>query len=367
MMSRGSRLHHPDYFLMALVLVIVLFGFVMLASASSDLGKVRFNDGYYYLKHQALYGLSLGVLGFILGAFIKYDRYRKVAFFMLVGTVILLLLVFTPLGVTTNSATRWLQISSFRFQPAELLKLTFIIYLAAWLSRSNSKRNTSFSEGLLPFSIVSGLVGGLLILQPATSTVVILLGAGLVVYFLSGANMKHIGLMALFAVVCIGLIVYVTPYRRDRILGFIQHGQHLEGKNFQVNQALIAIGSGGFTGVGYGRSVIKGSLPASVDDSIFAIIGEELGFAGSGILILLFGMLVLRLFWLSQKAPNMFGRLMLVGFGTIIAFQSIVNMGAISGILPLTGVPLPFISYGGTALVVFLTMMGITVNVSRYT
>lgn len=366
-MSSSSRAHRPDYFLLALVLVLIVFGFVMLVSASSELGKIQFNDSYYYLKHQFLYGFLPGLVGFLIALNLRYAGYRSISLLMLLGTVILLVLVFTPLGIEANSATRWIHIGPVRFQPAELLKLTFIIYLAAWLSKINAKRSVSFWKGLLPFLIISGMIGTLLILQPATSTVAILLGAGLIVYFLSGASWKYIAGTILAAVVCVGLIIYATPYRRARILGFLQPSEHQETKNYQVRQALTAIGAGGFAGAGYGRSMIKRSLPASTDDSIFAIVGEEFGFMGSGVLVVLFATLVLRFFWLARQAPDPFGRLMLFGFGIIIALQSLVNMGSISGILPLTGVPLPFISYGGTALAVFMTMTGIAANVSKYT
>ncbi len=364
---RSIHTHRPDYFLIALVLVIVVFGFIMLASASSELGKVRYNDSYYYVRHQLLYGLSFGIVGFFLASFVRYSRYRTLALPMLAVTILLLLLVFTPLGVEANSATRWIHLGPIRFQPAELLKLTLIIYLAAWLSRPNMQRSSSLFRGFLPFLVVLGIVGALLLLQPATSTVMILLGTGMVLYFLSGAKLRYIAGTIFLMLVTVGLIIYATPYRRERILGFLEPGKHQETKNFQVSQALTAIGAGGFTGAGYGRSLMKSNLPGSVDDSIFAVIGEELGFAGSASLVALFAALVFRFFLLARRAPDLFGRLMLVGFGTIIALQSLVNMGAISGLLPLTGVPLPFISYGGTALAVFLTMTGVAVNVSKYT
>ncbi|MBI2623676.1 MAG: cell division protein FtsW [Candidatus Liptonbacteria bacterium] len=367
MFRRSTTGHRPDYFLVALVLVITVFGLVMLASASSELGKARYNDSFYFIRHQLLYGLSFGIVGFFCAAVVRYTRYRGLALLMLALTVVLLILVFTPVGVEANNATRWLQLGPIRFQPAELLKLTLIIYLAAWLSRSNAQRGMSAVRGWFPFLVVLGAVGTLLILQPATSTVLILLGTGLTLYFLSGAKLRYIAGTVFLVLVCVGLIIYATPYRRERILGFLEPEKHQETKNFQVNQALTAIGAGGFTGAGYGRSIIKTTLPASIDDSIFAVVGEELGFAGSVSLIALFGVLVLRFFWIARRAPDLFGRLMLAGFGTVIALQSLVNMGAISGLLPLTGVPLPFISYGGTALAVFLTMTGVAVNVSKYT
>ncbi len=365
-MLNAPRGRHIDYFLIVLVTVLVIFGMVMLVSASSNLGKIQYNDSYYYVKHQLLYGFLFGLIGFFLTANIRYTRYRSWALPMLLITIVFLILIFTPFGIQVNSATRWLKFGPIRFQPAELLKLTFIMYMAAWLSRPNSKRSVALWKGLIPFIIVSGLVGGLLIFQPATSTVAILLISGLTLYFLSGASIKYILGTVLIAIFCVSAIIYATPYRRERILGFLEQNQHQDTKNYQVSQAMTAIGSGGLTGKGYGLSYIKDTLPASVDDSIFAVIGEELGFIGSGILVALFATLALRFFWLAHRAPDLFGRLMLIGFGTIIALQSFVNIAAISGLIPLTGVPLPFISYGGTALAVFMTMTGIAVNVSKY-
>ena len=162
-------------------------------------------------------------------------------------------------------------------------------------------------------------------------------------------------------------VIYLTPYRRARITGFLHPTEDAQGQNYQVNQALIAIGSGGMTGVGYGQSASKTSvLPAVIDDSIFAVVAEELGFAGACTLVVLFCLFTFRLFWLSKRIADRFGKFLLIGFGTVIALQAFVNMASISGIIPLTGVPLPFISYGGTALAVFLTMSGIALNVSKY-
>lgn len=360
--------HHPDYFLLALIFVLVIFGLAMLASASSDLGKVKFNDSYYYLRHQIYYGLSLGLVGFFVGYSIYYQRLKKLAFPLLLLSLVALSLVFTKLGLEIRNTNRWVQIGPLSFQPAEIIKLTFIIYLAAWLSNPKIKRVGNVSEGLVPFLLLSGFVATLLVLQPATSTVAIILSAGLVVYFLSGADWKHIFAIIFLAIVGFGLVIYATPYRRARIFSFLNSGSDVQGQNYHINQALIAIGSGGLTGVGYGQSVTKLSyLPTPTDDSIFAVIAEELGFIGAGSLVVLFAVLVSRLFWLAKKVRDNFGRLVLIGFGTVIALQSLVNMAAISGLIPLTGVPLPFVSYGGTSLAVFLTMMGVAANVSKYT
>jgi cell division protein FtsW len=365
--SRRTSSGKPDYFLAAGFFILLVFGLSMLASASSNLGKTQFNNSYYYLEHQILYGLSLGVLGFLVGYFIPYQKFKKVAFILLLISLVALVLVFTPLGSLVNNTNRWLRLGPLSFQPAELMKLTFIMYLAAWLSNPKFKRATDFQSGLLPFAIVSGLIAVLLVLQPATSTVAILLISGLVVYFVSGAPMKYILGIIGISVVALAFIIFITPYRFARISAFLNKNQNLQGQNYQVNQALIAIGSGGLTGVGYGQSAAKASyLPTPIDDSIFAVVAEELGFIGGAALIALFAIVTFRMFWLSRKMGDQFGRLLLIGFGTVIALQAFVNMASISGLIPLTGVPLPFVSYGGTALAVFVTMSGISLNVSRY-
>ena len=363
-----KRGHAPDYFFFAVVVILVIFGFAMLASASSNLGKTNFNDTYYYLKHQALFGLSFGLLGFLVGYFFYYGNWKRIAFILLLITLAALILVFTPLGLQARNTSRWLRLGPLSFQPAELMKLTFLIYLAAWLSNPKFKRATDFQSGLLPFLIISGIIAGLLILQPATSTVVILLFAGLTVYFMSGAPFKYLALTIVAAAVVIGLVIYVTPYRRARIMSYFDQSADTQGANYQLNQSLIAIGSGGLGGRGYGQSATKTSyLPTAIDDSIFAVVAEELGFVGAGALVALFAAFAVRLFWLARKTSERFGRLLLIGFGMVIALQAFVNIAATSGLVPLTGVPLPFVSYGGTALAVFLTMSGIALNVSKYT
>lgn len=357
----------PDAFLMALLALLILGGLVILASASSELGRIKFGDSYYYLKHQALYGLLPGALGFLLCFFLPYQNLKKIAFPLFIFNLALLTLVFTKLGISSGGASRWLQLGPISFQPAELLKLSFIIYVSAWVGGKIS-RTASFLGGFLPFLIASGIMAGMLFLQPATSTVMILLISGGMIYFLSGAEWKYILIaIGLVAVILVSL-VYFTPYRMNRVIGFLNKSADTQGTNYHINQALIAIGSGGVFGMGYGKSTAKVNyLPAVIDDSIFAVVGQELGFIGTGLITILFGMLAFRLFWLAKKTRDKFGRNMLVGFGSIIALQSIVNMGAISGLMPLTGVPLPFISYGGTALAIFMTMGGIALNISKYT
>lgn len=359
--------HSPDYFLLAAVFLLTITGIVMLVSASSELGKIKFDDSYYYFKHQVENGLIFGVLGFAAAYFVNYQRYRSFALIFLAVNIILLALVFTGLGIKSGGANRWLRLGPVTFQPAELLKLTFIMYLAAWFSKGGSGRDSKRGGGLIVFIVAAGIVGALLALQPTTSTAFILLASGLAIYFLSGAPVRHVAGLITIGAVSFAVLIYITPYRLDRIRTFLDPQRDAAGLSYHVNEAVTTIKSGGATGIGFGQSKEKiGNLPAPIDDSIFAIIAQELGFAGAGILIALFAAFSIRAFWIARRVRDRFGQLLLVGFGTVIALQSIVNIGAISGLFPLTGVPLPFISYGGTALFTFLTMSGVMVNISKY-
>ncbi len=362
----GRSYRTPDYFLLAIVFLLVISGLVILASASSELGKIRFNDSYYYLKHQILFGLSLGIVGFFAAFFINYQWYKKAAVVFLGINILLLTLVFTPIGVTSGGASRWIQAGPILFQPAELLKLSFIVYIAAWLSNRSKSHMHDLLSGALPFFGLCAIVAGLLILQPATSTVVILIASCIGMYFVSGAQIKHIAGFAAVGLVALAILIWATPYRMQRIMSYFKPDKDAQGSSYQINQALITIGSGSLWGVGYGQSTSKVNyLPAPLDDSIFAIAAQELGFVGACTIIIFFAMLVWRLLWLARHTKDRFGHLILIGFACIIALQSLVNMGSISGVLPLTGIPLPFVSYGGTALAVFMTMMGIAANISR--
>jgi len=356
-----------DYAILVPVFVLVVFGLMMLASASSDLGKLKFDDAYYYLKHQVFYGLSIGIVGFLLGLFVPYRHYKKFSTLLLFLTIIGLILVFTPLGSSSGTAAeRWIALGPITFQPSEILKLTFILYLAAWLSGARSNRGDNFWEGFMPFLAVCGVIGLLLILEKSTSSVIIIMFSALVVYFASGAKKQYVFYAVFLGVLLMSLLVVFTPYRFERIKTYFDHTSDVQGASYQTNQALITIGSGGIWGVGYGKSVAKQYLPEQIGDSIFAIIAEEFGFVGSTILITAFFFMVLRSYQLAKRVGDRFGRLLLVGFGTVIGIQVFVHIASNAKLIPLTGVPLPFVSYGGTALVVFLTMSGIMLNISKH-
>jgi len=356
----------PDYVFIGTLAALVVFGLVMLASASSDLAKDKFGDSFYYLKRQLLHGLLPGVIGFLIGAFIPYRTWERFATPLLITSIILLLLVFTPLGLMSHGARRWVNIYGFVFQPAEILKLTFFVYLSAWMGKSK-KRGKSFSEGFLPFLFLIGLMGALLVLQPATTTAILILVVAALMYFTAGARLTFLGGAILLAALVIGLVIYRTPYRLERVITFLNPGRDAQGTGYHIDQAQIAIGSGGIFGVGYGKSTTKlHYLPEPIGDSIFAVIAEELGFIGATGAIAAFVLFTARGLMIGRRARDAFGGLLATGFTALIGLQAFVNIAAISGLVPLTGLPLPFISYGGTALAVFLAMCGIIANVSRY-
>lgn len=360
------RGHKPDYLIIFCLAFLVIFGLVTLASASSNLGQEKFGDSFYYLKHQMFYGLSVGLAGFLAAYKIYYRRYQKWAVFLLLLSIAALILVFTPLGFQSGGAERWVRLGPITFQPAEVLKITFILYIAAWLA-GDKERQRSFYSGFIPLFIIIAVVAGLLFRQPATTTVIIIVVSALLTYFVSGAKLRYIIGMGIFGVAALALLIYLTPYRLERIFNFLQPEANPLGGGYHINQALIAIGSGGWTGVGFGQSTTKIQyLPEPIGDSVFAVLAEEMGFIGSLALISIFAVLVLKILFLARKTKDRFGKFLLVGFGSLISLQVFVNIAAISGLIPLTGIPLPFISYGGTALAVFMTMGGIIVNISKY-
>lgn len=364
---KGKRgITSPDYLFIALLFILAVFGLVMLTSASSDLAKAKFGDSYYYFNHQLLYGLIPGIVGFFLGMFLYYRTWQKWAIPLLLVNLALLILVFTPLGFHAKGGDRWLDFGSFTFQPSELLKLTFFIFLSAWISK-NKERSKSFQEGLLPFLILLGSVTALLILEPATTIAFLIFATSLIVYFVAGARMRFVAATLLCATLGFSLLVYFTPYRLERVKTFLNPGQDELGSAYHINQALTAIGSGGLWGVGFGKSTTKLKyLPEPIGDSIFAVIAEELGLVGAFFLIVVFLLFIWRGIMIARASPDHFAQLLATCFITLIGLQTFTNIGAISGLIPLTGVPLPFVSYGGTALSVFLTMSGIIVNISRY-
>lgn len=369
---QAHKTAQPDYIFIALVVLLTVFGFLMLSSASSDVAASLYGSSGYFVQQQFLHFLLFGVPGFFLALFIPYQWLKKLAVPAFIFSLILLTLVYVPsVGVSANSASRWINVGGFTFQPGEVMKLAIIVFFSAWLA-GNKERVRSFSKGFLPFMFILGVVSVLFFKQPATTTALIISAACFIVYFVNGLPWKYFIGMALFTFAVVSALVFSSPYRAERITSFFAHrsgetSKDFErGEGFQLTKTLKAIRAGGIYGVGFGDSATKTSIPEVEGDAIFAVIGEELGFIGSFGLLTVFAVLVWRGFWIARRVSDDFGKSLIIGFTSIIAIQSMINIGAISGFFPLTGVPLPFVSYGGTALAVFLTMSGIIVNISRY-
>ncbi len=362
-------MHKPDYVFLGLIGAFTIFGLIMLSSASSAVAYEKFQDNYWYLKHQIIFGLLPGLVAFFAMASIDYRRWKKHALLFLAISIILLLLVFIPgLGVSYGRARNWINFFGMSLQPSEIVKLTFLIYLSAWLStKRGEKEMKETSSSFIPFVVTFGLIVFLMAVQPDVGTLSIIAVISLVIYFFAGAPFIHLSwITGAGALLFFGLIK-IAPYRTARLMTFLHPEFDPQGLGYHINQALLAVGSGGFFGLGLGLSRQKFQyLPEVVGDSIFAIIAEELGFIFASLLICAIVFLAVRGFEIAKTAPDSFGRFLAVGITSWFVFQSFINIGAMLGILPLTGVPLPFISYGGTALTVCLAAAGIMTNISKY-
>jgi len=347
----------PDWFLVALVFGLAFFGIIMVGNASVVEAYRDFGDKFYYLRLQAQW-LGLGLVAFFLASIFNYRRLKMIAFPLVFFTFASLVLVLLPgIGFEALGARRWLGIGRFSFQPAELAKLTFVLYLASFLS--NKKRT-------LPFLLLLGLLVVLVMLEPDLGTTVIIVATSLVVYFASGAPLLLLAGLGLLGLLSGASLILFSPYRRERLLTFLNPTRDPLGASYHIRQILIAIGSGGLLGLGLGQSRQKYEyLPAVTTDSIFAVIAEEIGFVGASVVILAFLLLIWRGFKIAKEAPDEFGKLLAVGITTWIGFQALINLGAMVALVPLTGVPLPFISYGGSSLVLALTGVGILLNISK--
>lgn len=349
------------------VLALIVFGLVMISSAGIIYSQTRFGDAYYFFKHQLFYGAIPGIFAMYIAQKIDYRYWKKIAFPLFLLSVIFLLLVFVPgIGMKVYGATRWINLGPISFQPSEMAKFSLIIYLAAWLESRGERRIQDSMEGFVPFLGIVGLASFLILKQPDMGTLGVLVMIAISIYFVSGASLSHIFAFGFLGAAAVFLLVKFEPYRFDRILAFMDRSGDPQGIGYQINQALLAIGSGGIFGLGLGHSRQKFNyLPEPVGDSIFAIIGEELGLLGGVILISLFLILAYRGFKIAKNASDEFGRLVAVGITMWIVLQAFVNIAANSALIPLTGIPLPLVSYGGTSLVFLLFTIGILMNISK--
>jgi cell division protein FtsW len=362
------KTHKPDYTLILIIAVILVFGLVMLSSASSFLGFEKFNDSNYYLKHQLLYGLSIGLVAFFLLSKIDYHVWKKYALFFMILNVFLLLAIFIPgLGFGYGGARRWIQVGFFTIQPSEILKLVFVLYLSTLFAK-NIEHIKDPNYSLMPFLVILGTSAILIMMQPDMGTLITIILIALSIYFVAGASWKHLLWFILGSGGLFLLLIKIAPYRTARLTVFLNPAIDPQGIGYHINQALLAIGSGGFFGLGLGHSRQKLLyLPEVTGDSIFAIIAEEVGFLFALVLIALFLTLMYKGFQIAKRAPDAFGRLVATGITAWFVLQAFINIAAMVTLVPLTGIPLPFVSYGSSALAISLAAVGILVNISKQT
>ena len=358
-----------DYILLSIVSAIILFGLIVLLSASSPNGYHQFGDSYYYLKHQVIFGLIPGIAGLIAFSRIPYTFWRTHAWNLLILSIGLLVLVFIPgfaAGIGTSHS--WISIGGvFSVQPSEIVKLTFLFYLAAWLGARDEHGVRDVHSGFIPFLLSLGVIVLLLILQPDTGSMSIIAAMSLIVYFVAGAPLGYLGGLIATGIGGLWLLISTSTYRAARITTFLHPELDPKGIGYHINQALLALGSGGIFGFGYGRSLQKFQyLPEVAGDSIFAVIGEEMGFVMAVFTIGLFMVLLWRLVGFAKRAPDKFAKYLVIGIAAWLVTQAFENIASMAALMPITGVPLPFISYGGTALAISMCAIGVVLNVSKF-
>jgi cell division protein FtsW len=364
----------PDFLLLILTLILVGFGIVMVFSASSSMTAVlqKFgNDPLYFTRRQLMFA-GAGTVMMLILMNIRYERYKVLfAPFLLVTLVLLVGVLFTK---EINGARSWIGVGPFSIQPTEFAKIALIVYLAAIISKKQEKFR-EFKRGLLPALLVSGLVAGLILLQPDPGSAAVLVATVAVIFVVGGANLKHV-LLTGFALagaggLVLGIYLLFNPdfdggFRMNRLIAFRDPFADAQGAGYQLLRSLEAFGHGGLTGTGLGNSVQKlFYLPYAYNDFIYAVIAEELGFIGSSLFILFYVFFLWRMLVVALRCPDLFGTLVGVGMVTLVAVQALVNMGGVSGAIPITGVTLPFVSYGGSSLLSLMMGMGILLSVSR--
>lgn len=359
-----ARRHPPDYLVLALVTTLVLFGLIAVYSASYAYAAFEFDDPNYFIKRQAVWA----VVGFAtLIVFMNLD-YRWLKWFALpiVGVSVALLVAVLVAGEDVNGARRWLTLGLFSMQPSELAKFAVLLYMAAWLA-AKGEAVRDFQMGVTPFLFVVACIGALVLAQPDLGTAMMIAVITGTLFFVAQSRLSHFLMLGLGSVMAGGLLILVSGYRLERITSFTSAEQDPSGYGLQTLQLLVAFGSGGIWGLGLGVSRQKFLyLPAAHTDGLMAIIGEELGFVGVVVVLLLFALLIWRAAWIAHRAPDMFGSLLATGIIAWLGFQLLINVAGVTRMIPLTGIPLPFLSSGGSALVATMAAVGVLLSISRY-
>lgn len=345
--------------LLIVTFILTFLGLFILYESSSYTAQLDLHDKYYFIKNQSVW-IILGVFGALIMSRLKENFLYNISLPLLLGTLFLLVLVFLPgIGLELNGSHRWINLGVSIFQPSELLKVTLSLYLASWLSVKEKGR-------LLAFLILLGVAAGLVLLQPDLKTSFIIAATSFIVYFVSGASFKEIGPIFIVGALILVLITGASSYRAKRLTAFQNVDvNNLNTTSYHTKQIVIALGSGGFSGVGFGNSIQKYSyLPEHTTDSIFAIFAEEAGFVGSVILIAIYIALGAIGMLIAINAKTQFGRLLAVGITAFITIQTLINLASQAILIPLTGVPLPFISYGGSSMLINFLALGLLLNIA---
>lgn len=355
----------PDFVLFITTLALIGIGLIMVFSSSSVTASVNYGDAYYYFKKQLMWAV-VGVIAMLVVMKLNFNRLRDFAIPLFALAVILLVLVVTPLGMEVKGSSRWFQLGPINFAPSEFAKLAMVMFLARCMEvKINDIR--SFTGGVLPYVFLMLVGCGLIMLQPDLGTALVLAGTVFFMMLVAGAKMSHLGLLILPGAAAVMAAIIFEPYRRERLIAFTNPWKYANDEGFQTIQSLYALGSGGLFGMGLGRSRQKFFyLPEQHTDFIFAILGEELGFIGVTLVLGLFLLFAWRGFKIAMNAPDTFSSLLAAGITILICFQALINIGVVSGALPVTGITLPFISYGGTSLLFTMIGVGLLLNISRY-
>ncbi|MDU2066522.1 MAG: stage V sporulation protein E [Sporomusaceae bacterium] len=361
-----TRHKSPDGILFFSVIALLAMGIVMVYSSSAISAYANFHDSYYFLKRQIIWAF-LGLVMLVFTMNIEYHNWRKLAVPLLVVTILLLVLVLVPgLGRVVNGARRWLGFGSVYLQPSEIAKLSMVFFCAHSLTKVQDKIS-SFRHGLLGQLLILLLVFGLILKEPDLGTALSIGGTVFILLFAAGAKLSHLVSLGITGVAGIITAILLEPYRLKRLLAFSDPWADPLNTGYHIIQSLYAIGSGGLFGVGLGRSREKFLyLPEPHTDFIFAILGEELGFIGTVTVLVLFFLFAWRGFRIAMAAPDLYGSLLAAGLTTMIVLQALMNMAVVTASMPVTGIPLPFISFGGSALIFTLAGVGVLLNISRY-
>jgi cell division protein FtsW len=360
-----NRDNTVDFTLVFTTILLVIIGIIMVFSSSSASAYYAHGDSYFYLKRQMMWAL-LGFVSMYVLSNLSYQKYDRISKYILIAGLLSLFTVFIPgLGVTLNGATRWIAIGGNTIQPSEFAKLAVIIYTASALGRKKEDIR-SFLKGIMPFLLVAAVFFGLIMLQPDFSTGVSIVAIVFVMIFIAGANIGHLLGLTLPGLTALILLIVSEPYRMERWTSFIDPFRDPRDSGYQIIQSLYALGSGGLFGLGLGRSRQKFFyIPLPQNDFIFSIIGEELGFIGAATVVILFMLLIWRGIRIAIHAPDFFGSMLATGIIAMVAIQVIMNIAVVTSSMPVTGIPLPFISAGGSSLFFTLSAVGILLNISR--